>query len=308
MKFSIAGTAMVLASQWLNGDAFMSPTSLSVQARAQRSLSSPENTATALHLDLVTYMRTEWVSAALCTNQTPKEADVCVQLGTEDGRAVTFIPKTIRSLITSSAEKDGKLTVAAQRQLKQNQDRRGAAKVKLVDQPADDLNQVEDESVDVVISLQAAARMMENGLDWKKSVREAARVLKPGGRFLFVEQTELAGEKYIEYIQNLYRTSAAPDEAQDQGIEEEELEKNEVEYFPVFAEIGSDPVDLVLTPHLAGVAIKASEMVTAEERAANDAQAEQSRLSELSIKAFEKGIKKRRKKKKKKEDADKEQS
>jgi hypothetical protein len=36
-------------------------------------------------LDMVTYMRTEWISAALCTNQTPRSADVVLQLGSEDG-------------------------------------------------------------------------------------------------------------------------------------------------------------------------------------------------------------------------------
>ena len=32
-------------------------------------------------LDLATYLRTEWISAALCTNQTPVEADVCLHGG-----------------------------------------------------------------------------------------------------------------------------------------------------------------------------------------------------------------------------------
>ena len=54
--------------------------------------SSPVRPTTGLRmgLDLVTYLRTEWISAALCTNQTPRSADVCLQLGTEDGRAGTF--------------------------------------------------------------------------------------------------------------------------------------------------------------------------------------------------------------------------
>ena len=60
-------------------------------------------------LDLVTYLRCEWVSAALCTNQTPRSADVCLVLGCEDGRPVTFIPRTIEQLITSTLEPDGVL-------------------------------------------------------------------------------------------------------------------------------------------------------------------------------------------------------
>lgn len=47
----------------------------------------PATTGLRMGLDLVTYLRTEWISAALCTNQTPRSADVCLQLGTEDGRA-----------------------------------------------------------------------------------------------------------------------------------------------------------------------------------------------------------------------------
>ena len=64
------------------------------------------------------------VSAALCTNQTPVSADKVLQLGIEDGRVVNFVPRTVREIITSSAEsKDGPegggLTVSCERQLKQ---------------------------------------------------------------------------------------------------------------------------------------------------------------------------------------------
>merc|ERR1719261_204117 len=54
-------------------------------------------------LDPVTFLRTEYISAAICTNQIPRAADVVLQLGTQDGRSVTFVPKTIREIITSSA-------------------------------------------------------------------------------------------------------------------------------------------------------------------------------------------------------------
>ena len=163
--------------------------------------SSP--TALRMGLDLVTYLRTEWVAAALCTNQTPRAADVCLQLGTQDGRAVLFVPRTIREFVTSSVEADGTISTNIRRQLKQQYERRSSAVIKEVDQRADDLVEMADESVDVVISLQAAGPMDENGLDWKRSVREAARVLKPGGRLLFVEQTELNGDSYLEYIMSL---------------------------------------------------------------------------------------------------------
>ncbi len=75
-------------------------------------------------LDPVTYLRTEWVSAALVANQTPRVADRVLQLGVSDGRIVNFVPRTVREIITSSAErKDGPeaggLTISAERQLKQ---------------------------------------------------------------------------------------------------------------------------------------------------------------------------------------------
>jgi SAM-dependent methyltransferase len=209
---------------------------------------------------------------------------------------VTFIPKTIRTLITSSAESDGKLTVTARRQLKQQADRRKAATIQYEDQRADDLTEVADESVDVVISLQAAERMRDNGLDWKKSVQEAARVLKPGGRLLFTEATNIDGVSYLDYVRNLYTMRVGEG---DESVPEGEGDENDVRY-PVFDEVGSDDVDLVIVPHIAGVAIKAMDAgMSPAERAAKAAQEEKDRLADLSIAAFERGNKKRRKKKKK---------
>jgi len=243
-------------------------------------------------MDMVTYLRTEWVSAALCTNQIPRAADTCLQLGVEDGRAVTFIPRTIRELITSSAEADGKVSVSARRQLKQQQERRGAARIKYVDQRADDLKEMADESLDVVISITAAARMNENGLDWKRSVREAARVLKPGGRLLFVEQRDLTNGSYLDYVENL--VDIKDDSKNVLGTKDDDEKR-----FPIF-DVGWDSIDLVLNPHIAGVAIKSLEAgLTAKERAQKEKDVEKDRIAELSIKAFERGIKKRRKKKKK---------
>ena len=245
-----------------------------------------------MSLDLVTYLRTEWVSAALCTNQTPRSADVVLQLGCEDGRAVTFIPRTVRELITSSNEPDGQLKVGVKRQLKQQQERRKAATVTYLDQRADDLTETADESVDVVISLQSAAKMIENGLDWKKSVREAARVLKPGGRLLFVEQSDLAGESYLDYVDTLYTMTGESEEATKEG---------DAEPLPVFEEVGYDDVDLVLVPHVAGVAVKSEDAgLTPKERAQKAAKEEQDRLADLSLTAYERGIKKKKRKKKKK--------
>eukprot|EP00536_Pseudo-nitzschia_multiseries_P013893 jgi/Psemu1/310364/fgenesh1_kg.629_\ len=276
------------------------------------SLAKPQSAATADHtrgtstmlqmgLDMVTYMRCEWVSAALCTNQTPRSADVCLILGCQDGRPVTFIPRTIEKVITSTNEADGVLPVNIRRQLKQQEKSRGAAVVSLVDQRADDLKETEDQSVDVVISLQSAAKMKENGLDWKKSVQEAARVLKPGGRFLFVEQSMIDGESYLEYVGNL-GTALVTKTENDEDSEEDEDSENITEVYPTFECMGYDDVDLVLVPHVASVFTKSEDAgMTDAERAKKESQVEEDRMAELSISAFERGIKKRRRKKKKKE-------
>jgi SAM-dependent methyltransferase len=304
MKISVSALALTLvATSCWTSNAFVPSSKQASLARSVHFVGQPKHSKTSLHmgLDLVTYLRLEWISAALCTNQTPRSADVCLQLGTEDGRAVTFIPRTIRELITSSAERDGKLTVTARRQLKQQADRRQAAVIKYCDQAADNLVEVEDGSVDIVISMQAAARMLENGQDWKKSVRESARVLKPGGRLLFVEQTELNGESYGDYLNNLYTAATVdPGDAKSIGPDDDDSE-DELEYYPVFEELVFDNCDLVLTPHIAGVATKSQDAaLTAEERLKKEMEDEKDRLADLSLTAFERGIKKRRKKKVKK--------
>lgn len=241
-------------------------------------------------LDPVTSIRTEWISAALCTNQIPRAADTCLQLGVEDGRIVQFVPRTLREIITSSAEKDGILTVAARRALKQSQERRKAATIKYVDQRADDLTEIADESIDTVVSLQIAQKLDNNGLDWKRSIREAARVLKPGGRFLFVENTEISGESYLDYVKNLtvFR---------DDSVENDDVVRNSI------FEVGFDEVDLVLVPHIAGVAVKTEEAGLApEELAKKRADEERDRMADLSLQAYERGLKKRKRKKSTKEE------
>ena len=280
----------------------------STSGSSRSSSNGRSTTALSMGLDLVTYLRTEFVSAALCTNQTPRSADVCLQLGCEDGRAVTFLPKTIETLITSTVEPDGVLPVSVRRQLtQQQQNRAGGPSVSFVDQRADDLSGTPDESVDVVISLQAAARMEETGLDWKKSVQEAARVLKPGGRFLFVEQSTMSnGLKYIEYVGNLgaydLEAAMAEDNTDEENEEDEGDDDEDDEVYPTFECIGYDDVDFVITPHIAGVFVKSEDAgLTPEERKARDTAVEQEKMAEISLQAFERGSKKRRRKKKQKD-------
>ena len=181
--------------------------------------------------------------------------------------------------------------------MKQQEKVRGVQIVDLVDQRADDLKEVDDESVDVVLSLQTAAKMKENGLDWKKSVQEAARVLKPGGRFLCVEQKELDGQSYLEYVGNLGTVIVREDDDE----EDDDDSENVSETYPTFECMGYDDVDLVLVPHIATVFIKSEDAgMTEAERLKKESQEQEDRIAEISIDVFEKGLKKRRRKKKKK--------
>ncbi|KAL3822913.1 hypothetical protein ACHAXA_010696 [Cyclostephanos tholiformis] len=272
------------------------------------------------YVDPLTYLRTEWVSASLVSNQIPKEADKVLQLGTEDGRLVNFVPRTVREIITSSAEpKDdgtdggggGGLTVSCERQLRQmSERRRSGAVIVYSNQPADNLKETPSSSVDIVVSLLAARRMNDNGLDWKRAIREAGRVLKPGGRFLFVEGATVDGESYLDYVVGLSERGGVEikggleklatgddDGGEDAGSDDNDaLDEGEVS--PLFEEVGYDMVDMVLQPHVAGVAIKADDAdLTPAEKERTKAQVENDRLADLSLSAYERGIKKRKRKK-----------
>jgi SAM-dependent methyltransferase len=278
--------------------------------------STSSTTMLQMGLDMVTSLRCEWISAALCTNQTPLSANDCLILGCDDGRAVTFIPRTIETLYTSTLEADGILPVTVRRQLKQQEKNRGTNVVEILDQRADDLKELEDESVDIVLSLTAAAKMKENGLDWKKSIQEAARVLRPGGRFLCVEQSTLDGESYLDYVGNLGTmiVQKGAEDGEDKVKEEEEVvvdddgntivkeDEDEAQVYPTFECMGYDDVDLVLVPHVATVFVKSEDAgITSKEKGMKEKDVEEDRMADLAFSAFERGLKKRKRKKKKKD-------
>mmetsp|Transcript_2216 Transcript_2216/g.3257 ORF Transcript_2216/g.3257 Transcript_2216/m.3257 type:complete len:217 (-) Transcript_2216:37-687(-) len=200
---------------------------------------------------------------------------------------VNFLPRTMRKLITSSAAADGTIPVSARRQLEQQNIRRGAGlKLEILDQRSDDLSGIEDESVDCVVSLLAAQQMVDNGLDWQQSLIEATRVLKPGGRLLFVEQTTVEGFNYLDVVKGLTYVRKGEDD------ESEEVRE------PVFEEVGSDPCDLTLVPHIAGVAIKAEDAgLSKEEKDAMEKKKESDVAAERAFMAFERGRKKKKVKK-----------
>lgn len=247
-------------------------------------------------LDPVTFLRTEFVSAALFTNQIPRSADSCLQLGVYDGRAVTFIPRTIRQFHTSSVELDGTVSIGIQRALQQALQSRNildeTMQLQFYDvQRADNLTMILDSTIDVVISMQSAEKMQTNGLDWRRSVQEAVRVLKPGGRFLFVEQTDIGSENYLDYVGSYASNSTSIVQGEPGKVEER---------YPMLECVGWDNVDFVLTPHVAGVFTKRLDAgMTKQERIAAEKLREKDILAERSLSVFEG----RRKKKIKKEES-----
>lgn len=163
------------------------------------------------------------------------------------------------------------------------------------------------------MSLQAAQRMHDNGLNWKQSIQEAGRVLKPGGRFLFVESAMVNGESYLDYLVGLSENGGVEikggleglEATENEGSKDDEAEdadddtESAKKLSPLFDEVGYDQVDMVLQPHIAGVAIKASDAdLTVAEKAQKRADEASDRLADMSLEVFERGLKKRRKKKK----------
>ena len=198
-------------------------------------------------------------------------------------------------------------------------ERRNTASVQFSNQPVDNLRDTPDASVDVVVSFQAAQRMHENGYDFKRAIREAGRVLKPGGRFLFVESESVGGESYLDFVRGMsalvsggmgddyeeeivVKDKTAAGSAGTEASEGDQDEKEEA--VPLFEEVGYDNVDMVLQPHIAGIAIKAMDAdMTSAERKQVKSQEEEDRLAEMSFAAFERGNKRRRRKKKSKDGA-----
>ena len=131
--------------------------------------------------------------------------------------------------------------MSCRRQLKQQRDARGTGiSVRYLDQRADNLCETEDESVDAVVSLLAADKLRELGIDWKKSIQEAARVLKKGGRFLFVEKTVIGDndEEYLDTLMSL-QTVEPRQSSSEAGEEDNNSAKS-----PVFELVGKSLFDI----------------------------------------------------------------
>lgn len=134
--------------------------------------------------------------------------------------------------------------------------------------------------------------------------------MKPGGRFLFVESAEVDGESFLEEILKMSAPANNDGEEGDDNennesteesttIEEDEDGDDSTSTI-IFSEVGYDNVDMVLTPHVAGVAIKAFDAdLTSEQRAELKTREERDRLADLSLDAFERGNRKNKRRRKK---------
>ena len=138
--------------------------------------------------------------------------------------------------------------------------------------------------------------------------KKAGRVLKPGGRFLFVESAEVDGESFLEEILKMSAPADDGEEADDNDNNEsteesttiEENEDGDDSMSIIFSEVGYDNVDMVLTPHVAGVAIKALDAdLTSEQRAELKTREERDRMADLSLDAFERGNRRNKRRRKK---------
>ena len=111
---------------------------------------------------------------------------------------------------------------------------------------------VPDQSMDVVISTQVLCSVSNPG----EALREIERVLKPGGRFLFLEQVAAAPGTSLRRWQRLVRPVSLllgdgchPDRETWNDIEQAGFALIQLEHFEVSAALWS-------RPHIAGVAIK----------------------------------------------------
>ena len=124
--------------------------------------------------------------------------------------------------------------------------------------------------------------------DWIVSLRESARVLRNGGRFVFVEPTKIDGTSFVRALEEMV------------DIGEDGVSK------PVF-EVAYDDVDYVFQPHVAGVATRIGGVVASSSvkrssrsigRGTGKTTANVLEDTDFILETFERGRKKKKKKRK----------
>ncbi len=267
-------------------------------------------------MDPITYSRVEFVSASIVSNQIPRAADSCLQINTIDPRVFYYVPKTLRKVLCHPTfDKDDKVVdFRARRQIKQAIERRGGMEsldIEFLEKemPLDysrAFSVVDDESVDVVLCVTALEDTPDD-FDLKAMSMEIGRVLKPGGRFIFVEREEKKVGETIEALRmdGSYRPFDDKD-SEEEAAYQAELEGGDVDFslYSMF-DVVEDPIDMCPMPFIAGVSVKRDPNEALEpEKPKVLTPAEQARAKKVSdgadlvISAFERGRKKSRPKKK----------
>lgn len=237
-----------------------------------------------------------------------------------DPRAAYYVPKSLKKLICHGTFIP--VEFRAKRQVEQATERRGQ-----MDLEVDFVNKQEgkrlfegvgDESVDVVMMLQISEDAAKSDLasSWLVALlSETGRVLRPGGRILFVEKKDVKVDREIDFVSAMqglrmdgsYKLFAAGEEEGDENDSEKSMEEVDLQKYSLF-DVAYDSIDLCPSPHYAGVAIKRSakeeeeveEVREKREMTMGERMKYEKRVkgAELAIEAFERGRKKKKRGKK----------
>ena len=313
-------------------------------------------TALQASTDPVSYWRVEYVSSAMLSNQIPRSASTVLQLGTVDPKAVYYLNKDVNKLLChpSYSAVQGGVSPRANRQLTQAKERRGGMdKLELVCLRTERLDGratkqggflygVDDNSVDAVVFCEVLEEIIEfyakpkasasilGSDEWFRNLlEELNRVLKVGGRLVFVEKRDIAGllpgpsaVPLVGAIEGMrmdgsFKLFADGETEGMEGDDEREMDEVDLGTYSLF-DVAYDQIDFCPTPHVAGVAIKRSIEEPFEEEEESEPERVlniQERIeyekrvqgAELAIAAFEKGRKKRKKLKPKADEEGKDQ-
>mmetsp|Transcript_59196 Transcript_59196/g.116143 ORF Transcript_59196/g.116143 Transcript_59196/m.116143 type:complete len:244 (+) Transcript_59196:144-875(+) len=122
------------------------------------------------------YWKREYITAAMLSRQVPSSASVVLELYPDDGKRFYYYPSTVSQIVVVpltwplEAKKETELRIAANKVV--------PPKLLAVKQT---MQTMDTNAVDVVVCVQALKSLGREGLG------DAHRVLKPGGRLIFVE-------------------------------------------------------------------------------------------------------------------------
>ena len=134
---------------------------------------------------------------------------------------------------------------------------------------------IKSESVDCILMLQISEDAAKSSLSssWLVSLlEESGRVLRPGGRILFVEKKKVKCDREVDFVAAMqglrmdssYKLFAAGEEEGDEDDDQKSMDEVDLSKYSLF-DVAYDAIDLCPAPHYAGVAIKRSAKEEEEE-------------------------------------------